>query len=380
MTPPFDLEALCTFGAHLPRALPPPPRAEAGPLGEAIEVAVADAIADAPAPFGLALSGGVDSTVVAAALAHVGIKPRAFVLDTGRAAAEAASVAAALGLELTRVPLPPAGVRAVSPLEVARALGQPTHSAAPFGFLLLYRAMAAAGVATVLTGDGADEGFAGHAYHRAPPAAWRDDIWSTWAEVRGLGVDTHDLLMERPSPWTESPAAHQAAAEARAITNSGERLRWLDVRLRQGPQCVDLQRALCTACGLAYRAPLADPRVTARALAHPVDPARPKWPLADLARAALGGPWRREKQPMHALTGLRPLGEAWLRWLNDDVTERWGLLRPAGIARALAAHDPRRPWLPRALVVAATTHAGLAEGLFERAQFADQFRGASSSK
>lgn len=34
MTTAFDLDALCTFGAHLPRTLPPPPRLERGPLGD----------------------------------------------------------------------------------------------------------------------------------------------------------------------------------------------------------------------------------------------------------------------------------------------------------------------------------------------------------
>lgn len=374
---PFDLDTLATFGAHLPCTLPPPPAAEPGPLAEAIEAAVADALADAPGPVAIALSGGVDSTVVAAAARRV-TRPRAFALDAGRAAVEARAVAAALDLDLTLVPLPAAGVRAVSPLAVAAALGQPTHSAAPFGFLLLYEAIAAAGCATVLTGDGADEAFAGHAYHRAPPRAWAPDVWSTWAEVRGLGVDPALVASAyRPAPpWTASPAARAVVAELEAIADSAARLRWLDLRLRQDPQCVALQRRLGAAAGLAYRAPLADPRVTARALAAPLDPARPKAPLVALAEAALGRPWRREKQPMHALTGLRPLDETWRMTLDPATVRRHGVFAPDAVAAAVAAHDPAAPWLPRALVIVATTHAGLDGGAFAPAQF----RGASSSK
>lgn len=375
----FDLETLCHFGAHLPRVLPLPPRAEYGALGPAVEAAVADALADAPQPVALALSGGVDSTVVAAVARRLGVRVRAFVLDTGRAAEEARAVAAALGLELTVVALPDRGMRAIEPAGVAAALGQPTHSAAPFGFLLLYRAIAAAGCATVLTGDGADEAFAGHAYHRAPPDRWATDVWSTWAAVRDLGIDAAALVRPgfRPSTsWVECAVAQAVADEVRALPESARRLQWLDLRLRQGPQCVALQRALCDAAGLAYRAPLADARVTAQALGAPLDPARPKQPLVELAERALGRPWQRVKQPMHALTGLRPLDDAWLRALDPAAVERHGVFEPAAVARAVAAFDGTLPWLPRALVIVATTHAGLDAGAFTPAQF----RGASSSK
>ncbi|MCB9552896.1 MAG: asparagine synthase [Myxococcales bacterium] len=291
---------------------------------------------------------------------------------------EARAVAAALDLDLTLIPLPAAGVRAVSPTAVACALGQPTHSAAPFGFMLLYEAIAAAGCATVLTGDGADEAFAGHAYHRAPPETWAPDIWSTWAAVRALGVDPALVApaVRSSPPWITSPAARAVEAELAAIPDSAARLRWLDLRLRQDPQCVALQRRLCAAAGLVYRAPLADPRVTARALAAPLDPARPKAPLVALAAAALGRPWRRTKQPMHALTGGRPLDATWRAALEPEAVRRHGLFSPAAVAAALAAHDPAAPWLPRALVIVATAHAGLDAGAFTAAQF----RGASSSK
>lgn len=382
----FDLDTLCIFGAHLPWRAPPPPPAPAGASGPALEAAVGGALVDCPPPIAIALSGGVDSTVVAAALVRAGRRPRAFALATGRAVAEGRATAAALGLPFEVIPLPPGGIRGTSPRAVVTALGQPTHSGAPFGFLPLYRALAARGVRTVFTGDGADEAFAGHAYHRAPPRRWDPAIWPTWRAVRGLGVDVDELLVDRGPRWVESPAARAIADEVRALPDdrrgSAARLRWLDLRLRQGPQCVDLQRALATACGLAYRAPLADARVTAAARAAPLDPARPKAPLVALAEAWLDRPWRRAKQPMHTPTGGRPLDDDWLRWLRDDVVARHGLFAPQAVRRLVEGHDPDAPWLPRALVVAATTHAGLEAGVFQRRDIRTgaQLRGRSSSK
>lgn len=375
----LDLESLCIFGAHLPRRLPPPPVACAAPLDERVLQAVSRAVADARPPVAVALSGGVDSTVVAAALSRIGLRPRAFALDTGRAVDEGRAAAAALGLPFEVIPLPPGGIRGTSPLEVVSALRQPTHSGAPFGFLPLYAALAARGIGTVFTGDGADEVFAGHAYHRRPPDRWDPAVWPTWRAVRALGIDTA-LVAGRGAPWGESPAARLVAEEVASLpptpAGSAERLRWLDVRLRQDAQCVSLQRALATHCGLDYRAPLADPAVTSAALALAPRPRQPKWPLVDLARRWLGAPWRREKQPMHTPTGGRPLGPGWRRWLAPEVVDRHRLFAPAEVARAVEGIDPAAPWLPRSVVVVATTHAGLEAGVFTRAQF----RGASSSK
>lgn len=373
----FDLATLAQYGAHLPRDVGAGPRISAGPLAPVVERAVAIALSDAPRPIGVALSGGVDSTVVAAVLRqHTSIS--AYALDTGRAVSEAATVARRLGIPLEVLPLPAGGIRGTGPLAVARALGQPTHSGAPFGFIPLYRAMAEAGVATVFTGDGADEAFAGHAYHQAPPAAWSPAVWPTWRVVRALGVDADALLdpSNRPTPWPQSRAAHRIAAEVTAIPDSAERLRWLDLRLRQGPQCVDLQRRLATAAGLAYRAPLADAEVAGRALGHRLEPARPKRALVELAEALLQAPWRITKQPMHTPTGGQALDAGWLRWLAPAMVERFGLFRAEAVERLVAGWSPRERWLPRALVIVATTHAGLAEGVFTL----DQFRGASSSK
>ncbi len=367
------LHTLCRYGAALPWALGPPvepdPRNTEDHLGEVLEAAVARAIASAPGRVAVALSGGVDSTVVAALARRIlGRDLRLYVLESGRAPAQAAFVAARLGLPVRPVPAPRPAM--VSVTDVAFALGQPTHSAAPFGFLPLWRALARDGVRTVLTGDGADELFGGHAYHRSPPAEW-PDVWGTWRSVRALGMDADALLLRsggRPTdrgespaswssdPWEASPAARRVEAEVLALPPAA-RLRHLDVRLRMGPQCLDLQRRLTGAAGLDYRAPFGELDVMAVALGLPVPtPATEKAPLRRLARALLGVELPFEKEPLQAPTGGALRGP-WRGLLAPHRVKSMRLFVPDAVARLSRRHDPRAPFLDRALVVVATAHA-----------------------
>jgi asparagine synthase (glutamine-hydrolysing) len=352
---------LCRFGAHLPDRLPPGPAPRTasgsglGGLGTAVERAVARALETARSPVAVALSGGVDSTVIAAVARRLwGPSLRAFVLPTGSAPAQAAFVAERLGLTLeTPAALP--SPREVSPAEVARALGEPTHSAAPFAFLPFWRAIAAAGVGTVLTGDAADELFAGHAYHRDPPADLGGvSLWRAWARVRALGIDA-DVLLRRPgADWTHSEAARAVAAEVEVLPTAAERLRWLDVRLRMNAQCVALQARLTAATGLEYRAPFADAEVVSAALGLPVAPERPKAALLALAGALLGTPFTPVKQPVVALTG-GPLSAGMQALTADALTREAGLFDPEVVAR-MRRVPVGAPYLPREMVVVATSH------------------------
>ena len=369
---------MCRFGAFLPETLPPAPVVSRVPLAEALSAAVGRALATARPPVAVALSGGLDSTLVAAAARRLwGPSLQAFVLAAGSAPRQAHFVAARLGLTLCSVPaVAPGGV---SPNEVARALGEPTHSAAPFVFLPFWRALAAAGVGTVLTGDGADELFAGHAYHRAPEAAlgsgWGSEdrpampassetpgrnasLWAGWASARGLGIDTSALLRTRWPDWTESAAAEQVAAELSVCRGPADQLRWLDVRLRMRAQCVDLQTRLTAAAGLGYGAPFADPQVVGAALAYPLDPSRPKAPLAALASEWLRVPWAPAKEPVRAFTG-GALSPEMARWTRDALVVESGLFRPEAVS-ALRRIEPNAPYLPRGLLVVATAHAAWA--------------------
>jgi len=374
-----DLLTLCRYGAFLPRrALPdwPPPTNAALPLDAALEGAVGAALTRLPEPCGLALSGGLDSTAVAL---FAGPR-RAFTLDTGRAPAEASRAARVLGLERELVAVPGDGMLGTPLDEVVEALGAPTHSAAPFGFLALYRGLRARGQAAVLTGDGADELFAGHAYHRAPHPAWAalgegrattaDALFAAYRAVRGLeaqiapeGLFTSEYLAAHGGDrlWERSARAEQVAGAAAGIASPADRLRYLDVALRMRPQCVALQERLCRHAGLAYAAPLADPAVVAAALARPIAPgAPPKAALRALVVARLGPAYAElAKEPMFTPTGGRPAGalpERWRDALGPATCRRHGVFRPEAIARLLAGLRPEDRYLPRGLVVAATTH------------------------
>jgi asparagine synthase (glutamine-hydrolysing) len=160
------------------------PREPAGPEpaeGEAIEAvraALADAVrvrlrADVPVAF--QLSGGVDSGAVVALAARLGREaPPCFTIGFDDAAYDerkaAAELAAHAGGELHVIGAPGAAlVEAFVPaVEQGEGLAINGHIAAKF---LLSRAVRDAGYKVVLTGEGADEVFAGYAH-------LRHDLWA----------------------------------------------------------------------------------------------------------------------------------------------------------------------------------------------------------
>ena len=365
-----ELRTLATFGAFLPRNGELPRANGAVSVGEALAGAVTQAAAGT-ARTAVALSGGVDSTVVA--LLAAGQVREAWVMDLGGAVESAQRVARELGLRLHVVQPPTGGVLETPVRDVVAALGHPTHSAAPFAFLPLYRAMAAAGVERVLTGDGADELFGGHAYHRARHLAFeqadsRASFWSAYSSLRGVAeqVELDGILGEtrRPGePWENSEYAQAVFEGSSSLVSAPERLRFVDVAVRMRPQCVDLQGALCAYAGLRYAAPIADRAVVAAALAEPVGFYRDhgKQALRALARARLGARWSAvSKDPIHSQNGRRTssgLPTEWRELLCAERCEEHGVFDASAVedrVRSLRAEDE---WLPRSLMVVATTHA-----------------------
>lgn len=369
-----NLLTLCRYGAFLPDELtdwPPPTQPEME-----IEPTLADAVARAcdqlRRPRAMALSGGLDSTTIAA-LARDRLDG-AYVLDSGEARDQARAAADELGLALEVLALRPEGVLETSLDDVVAALGGPTHSAAPFGFLALYRRMKAQGAASVLTGDGADELFAGHAYHAAPHPAWLegDELWRAYRAVRGLAreIDIWSLFRSEylaeywPRRWEATTFAREVASRAAAVASPHERLRFVDVAVRMRSQCVWLQERLCRFAGLGYAAPFSNHAVVAAALGTPLrsgraDRQQKAWLRRFLARR-LGASrwWRLEKEPMGAYTGraLESLPRSWQEAISDESVRRHGIFRSPQVARLREAPRRRARYLPRALVVVATTH------------------------
>lgn len=120
----------------------------------------------ADVPVGVYLSGGLDSSITALlARRHVPQELRAFSVGFEDARFDESvfqdRMARALGVDLTRVTVSGADVAASFP-EIVRRGEKPILRTAPAPLLRLSRAVRDAGMKVVLTGEGADEVFAGY--------------------------------------------------------------------------------------------------------------------------------------------------------------------------------------------------------------------------
>lgn len=113
---------------------------------------------------GVFLSGGLDSSIVAALLVRAGVDVCAYSLDFGDEALSeipyAQQVAAALGIPLKVINVTPAEVkRAIAP--TAKALGMPFGDGVTVPLYLLNQVAAADGIQVVFNGENGDQLFAG---------------------------------------------------------------------------------------------------------------------------------------------------------------------------------------------------------------------------
>lgn len=167
----------------LARATPPPisdrTTAEHG-LRQRFDAAVRDRLV-ADVPVGVFLSGGIDSALVAAAVAAQGARPRTFTVGfEGEGTmlderADAAAVARHIGADHTEIAVPSRRVEAVLD-RVFTALDEPFADASAVPTFLVSEATRKA-VTVVLTGDGADEIFAGYRRY------WGEVYGSIWSHI-----------------------------------------------------------------------------------------------------------------------------------------------------------------------------------------------------
>ena len=171
-------------------------------------------------PFGLFLSGGIDSAAVCAVMARLQSAPLAFTagFDVPGAADERAAAAAtarALGARHETIDVTEAEVWRHLP-EIVACMDDPAADFAIIPTWFLAR-RARQDVKVVLSGEGGDEMFAGYGRHRSAQRPW----WLGGRVMRARGTfDRVDVLRARPTAWRDG----FAAAEARSATAGRSRL------------------------------------------------------------------------------------------------------------------------------------------------------------
>ncbi len=232
----------------------------------ALEAVLLDSVAAhlrADVPYGLFLSGGIDSATLLA-LMHRATGTRIQAITVGwdgagaaDESAEAVRLARVVGADCERLVMTEADFWDVAP-RVAAAMDDPTADAACLPTWLLGRAARTAGLKVALSGEGADELFGGYARYRKRRAPWR---WLA-RPPRASGVFAMDL-----PGWRDGiAAAEHAIAKDRSPVQAAQAVdiaEWLPNDLLG-----KLDRMLM-AHGVEGRTPFLDPRVAAFAFPLP---------------------------------------------------------------------------------------------------------------
>ncbi|HZT52727.1 MAG TPA: asparagine synthase (glutamine-hydrolyzing) [Stellaceae bacterium] len=168
----------------------------------------------ADVPYGMFLSGGIDSSAVLAMMARLNDRPvKAFTIGFSRAGAAderaaAAAVARSLGADHAEIEFREADFWRLLP-EIAGAMDDP---AADYAVLPTYKLAAAvreAGLKVILSGEGGDELFAGYGRYRSVMRPW----WAGGRLPRGRGnLDKLGLLRGELAGWRDGIAASELEA------------------------------------------------------------------------------------------------------------------------------------------------------------------------
>src|SRR5688500_16354789 len=178
----------------------------------------------ADVPVGTYLSGGLDSSATTAlAQRHTARPVRAFGIGFADAAFDESTfqdrVATDLGVELTRITIDGPAIAALMP-RVVELSEKPTLRTAPAPLLKLSETVRAAGYKVVLTGEGADEMFAGYDVFKL------DKVRRFWA--RRPSSTSRPRLLGRLYPYLAQDLARTAAVMqnvfARGLTDTGHPL------------------------------------------------------------------------------------------------------------------------------------------------------------
>jgi asparagine synthase (glutamine-hydrolysing) len=238
-----------------------------------LDAALADSVVmhqRSDVPFGLFLSGGIDSTAILVMMARLAERPvKAFTIGFGgetdeRAAARAA--AAAVGAEHVEVSFDETDFWRLLP-DIVSCVDDPAADYAILPTWVLARTARAAGIKVILSGEGGDELFAGYGRYRSIRRPW----WAGGRRPRARGIlDGLGILRAEIAGWRDGIAAAEAVAGGRARS---------PLQAAQAVDCADwlpndllikLDRALM-AHGAEGRTPYLDPELAALAFGFPDD-------------------------------------------------------------------------------------------------------------
>lgn len=268
-------------------------------------------------PYGLFLSGGVDSAALLALMTRI-TGTRITALTAGWAGgagvdetAEAMRLAGLMRADCTRVEMGEADFWALAP-RIAACIDDPTADAAVLPSWMLGRAARAGGLKVTLCGEGGDELFGGYARYRKQRAPLR---WLT-RKPRSGGVFGSDLA--RAANWRCGLALAEAAVQDRSRVQAAQAVdcqEWLPNDL-----LTKLDRTLM-AHGVEGRTPFLDPVVAAFAFCLPDDEKVGLRMGKTLLRAWLAqsfpqaGAWARKK-------GFKPPVGGWIAARGEQLADQ----------------------------------------------------------
>lgn len=222
-------------------------------------------------PYGLFLSGGIDSSVVLALMARTNDRPiRTYTVGFSGAGvpderAHAREVAALVGAEHTEVEFNEADFWTLLP----RIVADMDDPAADYAILPSWKLarVASKDLKVVLSGEGGDELFAGYGRYRSLSRPW----WLGGRSIRARGTfDGLGILRDDGTTWRDGIAAAETMAAGPGRTR---------LQIAQATDCADwlpndlltkLDRCLM-AHGMEGRTPLLDPSVAKVAFNLPDD-------------------------------------------------------------------------------------------------------------
>lgn len=223
-------------------------------------------------PYGMFLSGGVDSSAVLAMMARLNDKPvRAFTAGFSNTGAfderdQARAVAAAVGAEHVEVEFGEVDFWRLLP-EIVAAIDDPTADYAILPTYKLARTARESGLKVILSGEGGDELFAGYGRYRALMRPW----WAGGKMARGRGnLDGLGILRGDLAGWRDGIAGAELGAGSAGRTR---------LQIAQATDCADwlpndllvkLDRCLM-AHGVEGRTPFLDMEVAEFAFRLPDD-------------------------------------------------------------------------------------------------------------